>query len=264
MSGKSSSSPHVFRAINRITVAFARAGIPKTHTNAQDHYQYRSIDDLLNRLGPLLGAGGLCILPRVLRREAEDREGERGALLVSVRLLVAFDLVSCRDGSRCTVKAWGEALDPGDKGTAKAMSAAYKGAMLQLFCVPTGVEDADSASHQLSPQARHREPDQGWGAWADEIVSMIRLCESVDALERVRTRQAGLLEALRSERPDRYARIGQTFSCRAQELAQRYTTTAKTALPKRGSSRFQKRKEVSTAEPMNAENTPSKLEKVDE
>ena len=44
---------------------------------------------------------------------------------VNVLLRVAFDLVSVEDGSVHTVEAYGEALDEGDKGTAKAMSAAY-------------------------------------------------------------------------------------------------------------------------------------------
>lgn len=52
-------APHVFRAINRVTAAFAKDGIPKTHTNLQDQYHYRSIDDLLNRLAPLLARHGL-------------------------------------------------------------------------------------------------------------------------------------------------------------------------------------------------------------
>ena len=32
-------APHVYRAINAITAAFARDGIPKTHTNIRDQYQ---------------------------------------------------------------------------------------------------------------------------------------------------------------------------------------------------------------------------------
>ena len=142
-------SPQVYRAINAITADFAQAGIAKAHTNLVDQYQYRSIDDVLNRLAPLLARHRLCVLPRVLKRRAEDRAGDQGSILVSVRLKVAFDLVSARDGSSHTVQSWGEALDPGDKGTAKAMSAAYKSAMLELFCVPVTSDDADASSHRL-------------------------------------------------------------------------------------------------------------------
>ena len=217
--------PHVYQAINQIVRAFAKAGIAKRHTNPIEQYQYRSIDDVLNRLGPLLARCGLCVLPRVLRRESEDRAGDAGALLVSVRLLVAFDLVSARDGSRHVIKAWGEALDQGDKGTAKAMSSAFKGAMLQLFCIPVGSAEADSSSFRLRAQVPS-EPVEGWPCWADGICEMIGVCETSEALDRVRSRQAGLLGALSREKPDLYARIGERFSARLNMINARTGVTA--------------------------------------
>ena len=211
---------HVYQAINQIIRAFSKAGIAKGHTNAIEQYQYRSIDDVLNRLGPLLARHSLCVLPRVLRRESEDRAGDAGVLLVSVRLLVAFDLVSARDGSRHVIKAWGEALDQGDKGTPKAMSAAFKGAMLQLFCIPVASADADSSSFRLKTNATP-EPVEGWSCWTDGICEMIGGCESEEALNRVRSRQAGLLTALSRSKPDLYTKIGERFSARLYELAAR-------------------------------------------
>ena len=211
---------HVYQAINQIIRAFSKAGIAKVHTNAIEQYQYRSIDDVLNRLGPLLARHGLCVLPRVLRRESEDRMGEAGALLVSVRLLVAFDLVSARDGSQHSIRAWGEALDQGDKGTAKAMSSAYKGAMLQLFCVPVASADADTSSFRLKSNATP-EPVEGWPCWTDGICDMIGGCESEEALNRVRTRQANLLAALSRSKPDLYTIVGERFSARINELVAR-------------------------------------------
>lgn len=210
--------PHVYRAISRITAAFAGAGIAKSRFNMAGQYHYRSIDDLMNRLGSLLAKHGLCVLPQVLRREAEDRRGEAGALLVSVRLLARFEIVSARDGSRCAVRAWGEALDDSDKGTAKAMSAAYKYALLQLFCVPVASDDAYASTLRLKQKTHSPQPDQGWHAWAADIIDMIGICETREALDRVRTRQAGLLEALRSERPELYGQVGEAFSSRTQAV----------------------------------------------
>lgn len=210
--------PQVYRAINRITADFAKVGVAKAHVNLVDQYQYRSIDDVMNRLGPLLARHRLCVLPRVLKRHCSDREGELGALLVSVRLLVAFDVVSARDGSRHTVQTWGEALDPGDKGTAKAMSAAFKYAMLEMFCVPVSSEDADAQSIKLAKPQAILEPPQGWQAWAEDIITLINGCESKDALERVRTTQSRSIAALRRERPDLYQAVGERFTLRMREL----------------------------------------------
>ena len=208
---------HVYQAINQIVRSFSKSPIGKLHTNSIEQYQYRSIDDVLNRLGPLLARHGLCVLPRVLRRESEDRTGDAGVLLVSVRLLVAFDLVSARDGSRHVVKAWGEALDHGDKGTAKAMSAAFKGAMLQTFCIPVGNAEADSSTYRLKTEATP-EPVEGWPCWADGLCDMINGCESSEALGRVRSRYAGLLVALSRARPELYAMVGERFSDRLNVL----------------------------------------------
>src|SRR5687768_2004268 len=138
--------PRIYRTINAVMASLTHSGIPKAHTNVQEQYQYRSIDDVLNRMAPLFAKHRLCVLPRVLERITVDRKSAKDEFLVSVALKVAFDLVSAVDQSRHTVEAYGEALDAGDKATSKAMSAAYKAAMLQTFCIPlVGTEDADAS-----------------------------------------------------------------------------------------------------------------------
>src|SRR5688500_2614582 len=112
-------SPHVYRAITSIALALSKDGIPQARTNIKDDYRYRSIDDVLGRLAPLLARHRLCVLPRVIRRECSERAGLGAEALSYVHLLVAYDLVSSRDGSRHRVKASGEAMDPSDKATAK-------------------------------------------------------------------------------------------------------------------------------------------------
>ncbi len=215
-------APHVYRAINAITAALAKSGgIPKAHANLKDQYQYRSIDDVLAKLAPLLSRHRLCVLPRVLRRTACFRTGDANSVLVSVEVQVAYDLVSGHDGSRHVVKAVGEAVDPSDKATAKALSAAYKSAMLQTFCIPVGDDlDADATTHRIrKPLVGEREPVQGWQAWSDDIIAMIDCCETQDALDLMRSRQAGLLTAISRERADLYAQIGEAFASRVQLLA---------------------------------------------
>lgn len=211
--------PQVYQSISRIMEELARKGIPKARTNRQDGYDYRSIDDVLNALAPSLARHRICVLPRVLKRQSEQCVGLAGTSLVSVRVLVAYDIVSSRDASVHTVRSWGEALDPGDKGTAKALSSAYKGAMLQVFCIPVAGEDADATSHKVIIPASLPRPAQGWVAWSTDILDMIRVCESCEALDRVRTRYEALLHGLRRECPDLYAQVGNLFTARASQLA---------------------------------------------
>ena len=45
---------------------------------------------------------------------------------------------------------YGEAMDSGDKGTNKAMSAAFKYACMQAFCIPTeGDNDSENQTHEV-------------------------------------------------------------------------------------------------------------------
>ena len=48
------SAPSVYAAIHAVASDFAEQGIPKSHTNVRDRYDYRSIDDVMGRLAPLL------------------------------------------------------------------------------------------------------------------------------------------------------------------------------------------------------------------
>ena len=221
---RQATAPHVYRAINAITAALSTSGIPKSRVNPQDQYTYRSIDDVLGRLAPLLARHRLCVLPRVMRRESIDRAGDGNSVLISVHVLVAFDLVSARDGSRHTVGTSGEAVDVSDKATAKALSAAYKSAMLQTFCVPvSGTDEADADSHRLRMPAAEREPAEGWEAWTTGIVEMIGICETGEALDRVRSRQAPILRALSRERAELYQSIGDAFTGRVAALSKAST-----------------------------------------
>jgi hypothetical protein len=211
--------PRTYKAINAIMSELARAGIAKTHTNAQEQFHYRSIDDVLNRMAPLFARHRLCVLPRVLERVAVDRNGANNELLVSVALKVAFDLISAVDESLHTVESYGEALDSGDKATSKAMSSAYKAAMLQAFCIPVaGNEDADAHTHKLRKSDHEPQPAQGWEQWSRDIADIIGVCESEEALTRVQDTNRALLKAISRERSEFYQTIGDAFSRRRAAL----------------------------------------------
>ena len=208
----------VYSAIIAITSELAPQGIAKSRFNAADQYHYRSIDDVLDRLSPLLAKHRLCILPRVLERSETERAGLGEGLLLQVTLKIAFELVSADDGSSHTVEAFGEALDPADKGSAKAMSAAYKSAMLQTFCIPVSGEDADAASPRLHRPQVTAEPMQGWEAWMRDIADIVGVCETEQALRLLQDRNRKLLVALSRAEPELYRTLGEAVSKRQQDL----------------------------------------------
>lgn len=142
----------VYDCIVGVAGELALAGLGKTRTNAQQGYPFRGIDDVFNALAPLLAKHRLVILPRVLGRTVLERASRNGGVLFSVTVEVEFDFVSAADGSRHTVRMYGEAMDSADKATNKAMSAAYKYAALQTFCIPTeGDHDADAVTLDAVP-----------------------------------------------------------------------------------------------------------------
>jgi hypothetical protein len=146
----------VYRAIAAVTAKLTKDGIGKDRHNQQQGYAFRGIDDVYNALAPLLAAEQLCILPRVKSRDVIERQTQRGGTLFYVSVDVDFHFVSAVDGSQHVVSMPGEAMDSGDKATNKAMSAAYKYACLQTFCIPTeGDNDADATTHtDVTPTAK--------------------------------------------------------------------------------------------------------------
>lgn len=142
----------VYKAINAVQADLSSIGITKDRRNTQGSgYNFRGIDDVYNAISPLLAKHGLCILPRVLSRECVERVSRSGGALFYVSVEVEFDFVSAEDGSKHTVKTFGEAMDSGDKGTNKAMSAAYKYAAFQAFSIPTEADnDADAHTHAVA------------------------------------------------------------------------------------------------------------------
>ena len=174
--------PGVYRAIAEVTGDLAKSGIAKGRKNEQQGYKFRGIDDVYNALSPSLAARKLCMLPRVLSREITERQTRNGGVLFYTVLDVEFDLVAASDGSKHTLRVIGEAMDSGDKSTNKAMSAAYKYACMQAFCIPTeGDNDPDKTTHDVAPSKGigHHDPK-------GDVGLDVPLVEATDAAARVR------------------------------------------------------------------------------
>ena len=177
---------NVYQLISAVAEELSNAGIKKTQRNNQGTgYNFRGIDDVYNAIGPLLAKHGLSILPRTLSRDCVERTSGQGRALFYVTVDMEFDFVSAHDGSKHTVKMYGEAMDSGDKATNKAMSAAYKYAMFQAFCIPTeGDNDADSSTHEVA--SRSAPSDDAYAAFSEKWLPMLQdaAMEGVAALNK--------------------------------------------------------------------------------
>jgi hypothetical protein len=168
-------TPKVYAAISKVMAEIGRIGISKDRSNQQQGYKFRGIDDTYNAMSPLLAMAGLCVLPRVTKREVTERATKSGGVLFYVALDVEFDLCCAEDGSKHTIAVSGEAMDSGDKATNKAMSAAFKYACMQVFCIPTeGNPDADSETHEVAPRGVDPRGDMGQNVDPAKVTAAVK------------------------------------------------------------------------------------------
>ncbi|KVT92671.1 hypothetical protein WK60_13860 [Burkholderia ubonensis] len=147
-------NPKVYGAIAAVMLEMSQVGISKDRRNQQQGYNFRGIDDAYAALSPVLAKNRLLMLPRVTKREQVERVSSKGGAIFYTTVTVEFDLVSAEDGSKHTIVTVGEAMDSADKSSNKAMSAAYKYAAFQAFCIPTeGDNDADGSSHDVASRS---------------------------------------------------------------------------------------------------------------
>ena len=130
--------------------------IEKGRRNQQQNYAFRGIDDAYAAFQPLFAKHGVFCVPTVIERIREERENKNGGVLIYTTLMVRHTFYAS-DGSGIECVTIGEAMDSGDKSSNKAMSAAMKYALLEVFCVPT---EADNDTENHSPEPLPRQPAQ--------------------------------------------------------------------------------------------------------
>jgi hypothetical protein len=168
-----------------VTRRIARDGIGKTRKNAQQGYNFRGVDEVMNAFAPILADEGLYLRPRFTERDVAERVNQKGTALFYVTVRGEFDF-SNETGETVTVGPfYGEAMDSGDKATNKAMATAFKYAMFQTFCVPLeGVTggDADQDTHEVASEVT---------AKADDFASAIESATDEVELQRIGKDLAG-------------------------------------------------------------------------
>lgn len=142
--------------------------VGKGKFNPQQGYKYRGIDDVMNALNPAFSKHHLFCVPEVLEQTREERTTSKGNALIYSIVRVQYTFYA-DDGSFVVATVLGEGMDSGDKATNKAMSAAFKYACFQVFCIPTEeMRDTEENSHEVrmkgkdaaKPQDSYITPEQ--------------------------------------------------------------------------------------------------------
>ena len=130
--------------------------VAKEQFNTQQKFKYRGIDDVMNAIFPVLRKHRLFLVPDVLEQRREERQTRNGGNLIYSILKVRYTMYT-DDGSSVSAVVIGEGMDSADKSSNKAIAAAMKYAIFQIFCIPTeeiGKADPDGYSppeSQASP-----------------------------------------------------------------------------------------------------------------
>ena len=143
--------------------------VKKTERNTAQNFSFRGIDSVVNAVGPALRKHGVLVVPEVLEHhlstvEVGQKRTQMGHVLVKVRYSFYGDK-GLDDVISCTVL--GESMDSGDKATPKAMSVAFRIALLQALALPTDEPDPDSYAYERAeakPKATISQIDTWAGA----------------------------------------------------------------------------------------------------
>jgi hypothetical protein len=139
-------SPLIYGKLAAVMAELPAVG--KDSVNTQQGWNFRGVDAVVNAVSPALRKHGVIVVPQVVdcgyRDTTTAGRDPRPTREVTVRVAYTF---YAEDGSRVTATVPGESLDQSDKGSAKAMSVAFRIALLQVFALPTSEPDPDASYH---------------------------------------------------------------------------------------------------------------------
>mgnify|MGYP003331476945 FL=1 len=121
--------------------------VGKDSYNETQRFNFRGIDAVINAVAPVFRQHGIIPTVKVVDVTYGEVTTARGSIMTSVRLLATYTFTGpAGDSMSSTVAA--ESFDSGDKATAKAMSVAYRTALLQTLCLPTDEPDPDHFTYE--------------------------------------------------------------------------------------------------------------------
>lgn len=165
MSESNEELPTVLQALANVMKDVTSIG--KKDFNEFHKFNFRGIDTVLDKVGPALRDHGIVPIPELREIQSDDLTAKDGKRKRGVTLTVAYTFYGPRGDSITTVVP-GEANDTEDKASSKAMSVAFRTALIQVLAIPTGERDPHAGPRVSTKLARLREQakkfaaDKGW------------------------------------------------------------------------------------------------------
>jgi hypothetical protein len=141
--------PNIFQAL--VEVMNDVGAVRKEQFNSHQKFSFRGIDAVINAVSPAFRKHGVFCVPTVISSEYESVQvGQNRTVMGHARVMVCYTF-HAGDGTSVAATVSAESMDSGDKATAKAMSVAYRTALLQTLCLPTDEADPDADTFERSP-----------------------------------------------------------------------------------------------------------------
>ena len=126
--------------------------VAKRDRNVHQSFMFRGIDAVVNAVGPILREHHVTVRPVVQHVSYDIVQTTTGKPATACRVIVDY-VFGAPDGSEITATVAAEAWDSGDKAAPKAMSVAFRTALLQTLALPTDEPDPDSHTYERQQAA---------------------------------------------------------------------------------------------------------------
>ena len=142
-------TPTVVQALSLVMADIG--AVAKSGVNQQQKFYFRGVDAVVNAASPAFRRRGVVVIPTLLEKSRTSSQTKSGSTLNVVEVTVKYTFHGPAGDSVCAVVA-AEAFDSGDKATAKAMSVAFRTALLQTLALPTDEADPDADVYDATVQ----------------------------------------------------------------------------------------------------------------
>lgn len=154
--------------------------VAKTDRNDHQKFNFRGIDAVVNAVGPALRKHKVIVVPDVREHKFGTVEvGQKRTPMGHCVVHVAYVFYGPDgDSVECSVVA--EAMDSGDKAYPKAMSVAFRTALLQALTLPTDEPDPDASSYERAAAQPASDHDPVKAAAQDgELADLLKQAEDL-------------------------------------------------------------------------------------
>lgn len=141
--------PTIFEALSAAMAEVQAVG--KGDRNNEQGYNFRGIDAVVNAVGPVFRKHGIVPVPVKTTANYRDVLTSREKRSRECTVNVTYRFYGPA-GDFIDAEVPGESMDFGDKGAPKAMSVAYRIALLQTLCIPTHEPEPDSQTYERATE----------------------------------------------------------------------------------------------------------------